>query len=787
MKAVIMAGGEGTRLRPMTYNKPKPMIDILDRPVMEYIIELLKKHDITDIAVTLQYMPQSIINHFGNGSDYGVHLEYFTEISPLGTAGSVKNAEEFLSDDFLVISGDCLTDIDLSKAIDFHFKKKSSATLILSKVDTPLEYGVVVTNKKCEIMRFLEKPSWSEVLSDTVNTGIYIFNKSILNRFDKGVKFDFSRDLFPELLHDREALFGYVAEGYWCDIGDLNSYVSCQRDILDNRVDVNINTPLSSIGAYIDQGAIIDADCEITPPVFIGSNSRIEAKCKIKPYSIIGQNCIIQEGSVVNHSVLHRGVTLKKSAQARGCILCENVNLGSFSSVFEDAVVGEKSVVEDMCKIVGGAKIWPQKFIVNGSTINMNLVWGNGINHTIFGENGIHGEINIDITPEFTTRLGAAFGSILKSGLVGIGYSEGNSLDMLKSAFLSGLLSSGCKVFDFNVQPLPLTRRAVNFYNLNGGAHIALENGGLIINLLDKKGIDISRNAERAIESMLAREDFQRSGINHIQNTVQIQDYSLYYAQEIMRISNLSEISLPLQIHSNSSVVQSLATTVLGKLGIAVSNNTDSPPIGCIKATINNLGSSITLTDELGNLVPNVALLHLILNIIAEYSLANEFVIPISAASCVEKVSKRHHVFVVHCKTDKRSIMQELLKHELYEQFYMMYDPIYFLTRLLSYITEKKVTLHEIIRDLPDMHITERLVSCDPAKKGTVMRTLAPEGNSKFAEISEGIYVSNKKGWTLILPHNDQAVCRIISEGTDAEFATELCDFYAAKVLEISK
>ena len=231
MKAIIMAGGEGSRLRPLTCTMPKPMAPVMNLPVMEHIIDLLKKHSITDIGVTLMYMPECITNYFGDGSAFGVKLTYFTEDTPMGTAGSVKAAEEFLSDDFIVISGDALCDIDLSRAIAFHYEKGAEATLVLSPKDIPLEYGVVVTDDNGKIERFLEKPVWSQVFSDTVNTGIYVLNKKVLGYIEKS-PCDFSKDVFTKMLEDKKALYGFVTDGYWCDIGGLDAYRHCHYDIL---------------------------------------------------------------------------------------------------------------------------------------------------------------------------------------------------------------------------------------------------------------------------------------------------------------------------------------------------------------------------------------------------------------------------------------------------------------------------------------------------------------------------------------------------------------------------
>ena len=219
MKAVIMAGGQGTRLRPLTSNQPKPMLPVVNRPMMEHIVRLLARHGFKEMIVTLQFLPTLISNYFGDGSEWGSCIEYSTEFAPLGTAGSVKNSAQLLDEAFLVISGDALTDIDLTKIVDFHRRSRAMATLTLIRVDNPLEFGIVVTDSAGRIERFLEKPDWGQVFSDTINTGIYVLEPEVLDFIPEGRSFDFSRDLFPYLLENGYPLYGYVADGYWCDIG----------------------------------------------------------------------------------------------------------------------------------------------------------------------------------------------------------------------------------------------------------------------------------------------------------------------------------------------------------------------------------------------------------------------------------------------------------------------------------------------------------------------------------------------------------------------------------------
>ena len=433
MKAVIMAGGEGSRLRPLTCNRPKPMVPIANKPVMEHIIELLKKYGIRDIAVTLQYMPEIIKDYFSDGSEFGVNLKYFTEDVPLGTAGSVKNAENFLDETFIVISGDALTDINLDKALEFHKKSSAIATLVLKKVENPIEYGVVVTDRIGRITRFLEKPSWGEVFSDTVNTGIYVLAPEVLSYIKPNQRFDFSKDLFPILLNQNKPMYGFVTDDYWCDIGDLEAYVSVQNDILDKKVDIQIDAIEIRQGVWVADGAIVSKEAIIKPPVIIGKNSVIRGGSSIGSYCIIGEGSHIDEGSSIKKSILSKGCVIKSKTQLRGCVLCNKVQFKEKASAFEGSVVGDNCIVGKNSVIKPGIKIWPNKNIESGIDINSNLVWGSKYSKNLFGNRGILGEINMDITPEFASKLGATYGAICKrASKIGVCCDNVEALIMLK-------------------------------------------------------------------------------------------------------------------------------------------------------------------------------------------------------------------------------------------------------------------------------------------------------------------------------------------------------------------
>ena len=236
MLAMIMAGGEGERLRPLTCTLPKPMTLVLDQPVLAYSLRLLARHDVERAGITLGYLPDQIEDAFGDGSEYGVSLKYFRESRPMGTAGGIKPARAFLTETFCVLSGDGLTDVNLSEALAFHRAHGAKATLVLKRVQNPTSYGLVSTDAYGRIVSFTEKPDWKNVTSDAANTGIYILEPESLDRIPDDQPFDFGRELFPLLLREGVPMYGYLTEAYWCDIGDVSAYLEANSDALEGRI-----------------------------------------------------------------------------------------------------------------------------------------------------------------------------------------------------------------------------------------------------------------------------------------------------------------------------------------------------------------------------------------------------------------------------------------------------------------------------------------------------------------------------------------------------------------------
>src|SRR6185503_10512693 len=363
MIAIVMAGGFGTRMRPLTCNVPKPMLPVANRPVMEHGLRLLKKHGLASVRVLLYFQPQVIKEFFGDGAGLGMQLTYVTTEADLGTAGAVRYAQKSGGESALVISGDVLTDFDLTKALEFHKARGSKATLVLTRVTNPLPYGVVITDGEGRIVRFLEKPTWGEVFSDTINTGIYILEPEALNLIPDDKEFDFSKNLFPLLMEQHIPLFGYIAAGYWRDIGSLTEYRQAQVDILRGEVDVEIQGQKQGrIGkdVWIGEGTRVDPSAKLRQSVVLGKHCRIGAGAQLVN-SILGDHCVVEAGAMIADSVLWDHVTVGAEAELKEDVVASHCTVGRKAFLAEGAVVSDHCQIGDGATVKADVKLWPYK------------------------------------------------------------------------------------------------------------------------------------------------------------------------------------------------------------------------------------------------------------------------------------------------------------------------------------------------------------------------------------------------------------------------------------------
>ncbi len=416
MKAVIMAGGEGTRLRPLTSNQPKPMLPMANIPMMEHVVNLLRQHGFEDIVVTVAFMANAIRTYFGDGSEFGVRMVYATESTPLGTAGSVRNAKDELDERFLVISGDVLTDIDLGTVLDFHDRHGGLATLALKAVENPLEFGIVITSEDGSIERFLEKPTWGQVFSDTINTGIYVLEPEIFDFIPEGQVVDFSGDSFPAALAAGKGLFGCVADellGGRGDAGGVPQVPSGHPGRQGPGRHRGVPAPAGDLGG---QGGGDRPQRRARGPAVIGDNCVVGPGARLGQYCTLGRNVRIGDNAVIERSVVHDNTYLGSGVRIEGAVLGRGSDLRQGVRCEEGVVLGDECFVGALAEISAGVKIYPFKTVEAGAIVNSSIVWESRGARSLFGRDGVRGLANVDISPELAVRLSMAWASTLEKG-----------------------------------------------------------------------------------------------------------------------------------------------------------------------------------------------------------------------------------------------------------------------------------------------------------------------------------------------------------------------------------
>ena len=497
MKAAILAGGLGTRMHPLTCDLPKPMLPFANKPIMAHTVEHLAKNGITDIVAILYHQPESIIKYFGDGSSFGVKMSYVVAPRDFGTAGAVKYAETLLDETFLVISADVICNFNLKEIIEFHKSRKAAVTVALSRVDNPLPFGIVITNGDGRIKHFLEKPSWGEVISDTVNTGIYVINPLVMRSIPDNREYDFSKDLFPKLLDSREALYGYTSEGYWNDIGGLAEYGMSHRDIVMGKMLMDAE----KIGANVK----VSPSAKMIGLVMLGDGTVIGDDVIIEN-SVIGKNCDISRGSKIVESILWDNVRIDKDSSVNRAIIASNSMIGERAMLEEGSVVASNCTFGPDTHVKPYVKIWPGKRIEEGSTVSTSIVWRERWTKKIFGAYGVTGICNVEITPEFAATLGAAYGYMLGKGkYITTSRDSHKSSRMIYRALLSGVLSSGVNVSDLEMVPIPINRYELKALKSSGGLHVRkspYDTTVLDIKFFDSDGMDLPAGKEKMIERL---------------------------------------------------------------------------------------------------------------------------------------------------------------------------------------------------------------------------------------------------------------------------------------------
>ena len=815
MRAVLMAGGSGTRLRPLTCDLPKPMVPILNRPIAEHIINLLKRHGITQIIATLHYLPDVMKDYFQDGSEFGVSIEYVVEEDqPLGTAGCVKNIAEWLDETFLVISGDSITDLDIGAAIAFHREKQAKATLILARVPNPMEFGVVITDTDARISHFLEKPSTGEIFSDTVNTGIYILEPEVLEYLPCSEEADFSKDLFPLLLMEDEPMYGYIAEGYWCDVGNLETYREAQYDALYGKVKLEIDYHERQTGLWVGQNTYIDPSASIEAPAVIGSHCRIGPNAIIEAGTVIGDNVTIGAGADLKRPILWNGVMIGDETCLAACVIARGTRVERRSQILEGAIVGALSTVGEEAQISAGVRVWPSKRIESGAILNINLIWGNTAHRNLFGQRGVSGLANIDITPEFAVKLGASYGSTLKPGSQVIVSRDQRSVSrMVSRSIIGGLMSVGVHIQNLQATAIPISRIMAPKMGVVGGIHVRIHPDRpdtILIEFFDEKGISISKAKEKKIEGAYFKEDIRRVGIPEIGNMAYPAGVLDVYRKSFETQLNIEAIRTScskIVIDYAYGVSGAILPEILGKFACdavvlnaslrqtAVSTQEREALLHQLGQVVEALkaslgvqvfanGEQFILVDEGGIPIRGEQLTALMVHAILTAHPRGTVVVPVNASSAVEQIARRHDGKVIRTKATPTALMEAVQTNPnvvlggsgetgfIFPQLHPGFDAMFSVAKLLEMLTIQERSLAQIRVELPRVCHKSIALRCPWKVKGSLMRYLVETYSHEKLDLKDGVKIINphNDNWILILPDAGEPLIHIYANGEDRDW-----------------
>jgi mannose-1-phosphate guanylyltransferase / phosphomannomutase len=819
LKAVVMGGGQGTRLRPLTCRLPKPMVPLCNQPVMEYCLQLLRRHECTHIYVTLHYLADEVISHFGNGSDFGLRIQYSVEQEPMGTAGSVGLLRDSLDSTFFVVSGDALTDFDLQKALLFHRARKAQATLVLTSVPNPLEFGVVVTEDDGKIVRFLEKPSWGEVFSDTVNTGIYILEPEVLDLIPAGQAFDFSKDLFTKMLEDKLPLYGYVAEGYWCDIGNIDQYRQAHQDLCHGRVHLSLpGTPLRK-GVLVGKGTQIHPGAELEAPLVIGRNCRIREGARLLEGTVLGDNCIVEEGATLHRDVVWADTFVGRKVRSKAAILGRKVTLKAHVAIGEGAVIADDVTVGEGAQIDSGVRIWPQKSVEPGSNVSLSIVWGKKWPASMFGREGISGLGNIEITPAFALKLGSSYGSLLNKGsIVTMARDNHPAARMINRSIISGLVSVGINVHDLRIMPTPMCRFILRTSTAVGGIHCRLckdDVRNLQLQFFDERGVNISAAVERKVENSFFREEFRRTLMDEVGfiefPTRVVEQYTKEFCSRL-DLNQLREAGFKVVVDYGLGGSSVALPQILGRIGCeSVSLNAHLDPVRArevafesklrikqlsdivttlradLGAVIDPDGERLIVVDDKGEMVDGASLLLILAMLTSRTSPGSLVAVPVSAPDALESILEADGGRVIRTGVALRPLLHRSHLGRakiglagttdgeiLFPEFCSGFDAMFSFVRLLELLAQHKVSLSEVHAMTPKCHLAKLEMACSSSEKGRLMRQLLEHYRDKPLEMTDGLKVRFENGWVLVVPSSSRPSLMLWSEGNDAEAAEAL-------------
>ncbi|MDA3946970.1 MAG: sugar phosphate nucleotidyltransferase [Helicobacteraceae bacterium] len=829
MKAVVMAGGFGTRIQPLTNSRPKPMLPIINRPMMEHTMMNLKDLGITEFIVLLYFKPEIIKDYFKDGSDFGIKITYVVPDDDYGTAGAVKLAQEYIGDEnFIIISGDLVTDFDFQKIFDYHAEKKSKLTITLTSVDNPLEFGVVIANEEGKIEKFLEKPSWGEVFSDTINTGIYVIEPEILDYIPHNENFDFAKDLFPRLMREGIDLMAGYAEGYWRDVGNPESYRDVYDDILTGKIKLKmqgIETDYPDGKLYSDEVYDFDSSVEMIGTVILGKNVSIEKGVKLNNV-VIGDNVTIGQEGKIRNTVIWDDVKIDRNVMLDGCVICNNNEIGKNVTAKAGMILAEGCEIGQLVNVEKDVTIWPDKVIEDASIISHSLILGNKYKNSIFEHGMVVGQSNVELSCEMATKLAEAFGAQLPVGstvLVSRDYHR--SSRMLKRAFLGGLLSAGVDVIDYSGIPSAVLRCNLSSHDeFVAGVHFRqkLEDASsTVITFYNCEALRINNDVAKKVEKAFFKETFRRvdfSRIGQIHESDHVREYEAYKQgiKSLLESHRFKCVDCRIAVDMMHGMAAEVFPDILNDMGVdnimfnaypdehrlaninsLVKRSTEdmSAVIKALKLDAGFMlypyGQRLDIMCDEGVILGKQTALYVVLSLLNMEAKATEskkrVFLPTWAADLVYfdnlEIERGQYANFKSEEMKKFDLIATGEGNFAFTEFATHRDSMYATLKILEMMLTHNVTLSELIASIPSFYYHAFQAECSQALKGKMMRMFLEDAKGKESSTLDGVKIwLDENDWILMIPDQYSAHLNLHIQAVSDEKGQAILDTYRAKI-----
>lgn len=801
-----MAGGFGTRLRPLTNNIPKPMVPVANKPMLEHLINLLKKHNVKEYVMLLYYQPETIKEFFGDGSRFGVKIDYVLPDKDYGTAGAVKFSEKFIKDDFLVISGDVMTNFNLTDFYDFHKEKKSLASISLYSSENPVQYGIVLTDNESRIVRFLEKPLSSEIFSDTINTGIYYFSKDIFPHIPEGENYDFSKDLFPSLLRDDIPIYGYKTPGYWRDIGTLEEYLSANHDVLSDK--------LEHIKARDYYGNCVSPSARIMPGVTIEN-------------SVIGNNVYLGKGVTIKDSVIWDDVIIKDNTSVLYDVVGRNTKIGEGVKINDYVFIGDDCEIGKHAFISSSIKIWNKKKVNAHARVTKSLIYEDTFFNELFTDSRISGLSNLQINPEFSAKLGSVYGAYIgKNKSVIVGRDIDDISNMIKRSITSGILSAGVNVSDLQVIPIPMMRQELKNGNAAGGIFVRkspFEKDITDIIFFDKDGKDLSGSKTKSIERLFFSDEYERADFMNVGSLRYPERTNEKYRANFLNCIDVNAISkkrYKLVIDYSYGITSTIFPTILGDFKcevVSLSAHLDKDKItrdaeefnealGKFTFVVKSLnfdygfmidagGEKIWICTNDGKILSDDRSLSIVLKL---YLMVNpgtkKVAVPVQATGEVELVAKEYGTQVIRVKNSHYSMMEACEDKEvkfaggtrrgfLFPEYLYATDGMFSISKILELLSFTDKTIQQLDKEIPKLYKKMNVLPCAKEEKGKIMRKFMEDTMEYRQMLIDGVKIFlNDTDTVLCIPDKIKDCVNLYIEASVPEQTELLLEEYTKKI-----